>query len=286
MVAPPACEHHTPPHAMNESLQQAFARALPDDALLRLGNDANVVVLAALADWLPWLPALRALLDDDEDTRMRRKRRQSDRQTLQLAYGLRRLLLAALLGIDDPARVPLRRTAGGAPWLQGYPRWATSLSHCDGAVAIAVGRGGPLGVDLEHASRSGVMAEIRANVQHPDDPETVMGDGNAVMAALLALWVRKEAVLKAAGLGLAVPMTSFAAPPDRAIPLPGRPQRQVVARMLEAPEGVLAALACDPGCGSRVAWLAAPMPRSVRPDRHVSCVRHCEPGMIAGTEGG
>src|SRR3546814_17976844 len=63
---------------------------------------------------------------------------------------------------------------------------------------------------------------------------------------LLSLWVRKEALLKAAGIGLAVEMDRFEAPADRVLALPGDVRTgSAVIRLFDGAEGCLAAVAAE-----------------------------------------
>jgi 4'-phosphopantetheinyl transferase len=75
-------------------------------------------------------------------------------------------------------------------------------------VVVAVTDDGPVGVDVELTTRGDDKIDglVRAHSER-----SVGG------ADLVRRWVRKEAVLKATGHGLAVPMTRFAvSPPDAA----------------------------------------------------------------------
>lgn len=81
----------------------------------------------------------------------------------------------------------------GAP--AGVAPLHISRSACDGLGIVALASGSPVGVDVEPLREA---CETRAPWCHPQ--ETV-----PTAEAALALWVRKEAVLKALGLGLALP---------------------------------------------------------------------------------
>jgi 4'-phosphopantetheinyl transferase len=80
--------------------------------------------------------------------------------------------------------------------------------------------------------------------------------------ALLALWVRKEACLKAAGTGLATEMNTFPASDEAAWTLPDG--SSTLARMLDAGSGWVAAGAAQPGVVFRTAWLRPPHVSSTR----------------------
>lgn len=243
------------PSATPVGLAQAFLDALPARDWMGVARSHALVALFELDDWKAWLPQAGQLLDDAEQARVARRRRRGDRENLTLAYALHRLFLGAALGLD-PANVPLGRDERGCPRL-GSLSASTSLSHTDEYLAMAVCRRGCVGVDIEPAARTAGMPEIAAQVCHPAEAERLAGAGErAEGEALLALWVRKEALLKAAGVGLAREMNSFQAPEGVALPLDDAPEGgQVRLHMLNAGPAAMAAVAAPPETPVRAAWL-------------------------------
>lgn len=230
------------------------------DAVRGLGGTfplqrAITVVLLEVHEWQPWLDDATALLSASEAGRVQRRRIAADGEALALAYALHRLLLGKVLG-RDPADVPVHRDERGCPRLAGDIAY-TSLSHADGLIALAVTTAGPIGVDIETRVRAAVMPEIARSVCHrSEEAELSSLDEPTRAAALLALWVRKEALLKAAGIGLAVPMETFAAPehlPVLMLPAPFDDPIQV--RMLNAGDRCVAAIAGPPGIGTEWRWV-------------------------------
>lgn len=167
-----------------------------------------------------------------------------------LAYALHRLVLGQLLSMD-PCDVPLTRDRHGCPRVEDRA-CQTSLSHAQDAVAIAVSMAGPVGVDIEHASRAASMETIADEVLHPSeriDPNHLRAQRGQ---SLLETWVRKEAFLKASGVGLLVPMPAFAlheAEPMRlaAHPEGGVRDAWVSTTLLPVLSGYVLALTCVPG---------------------------------------
>ncbi len=191
------------------------------------------------------------MLDAADLARVRRRRASRDREQLTLAYALHRAMLGAVLGMPAEG-VPLYRDAKGCPRLEGGIA-ATSLSHTDGAIAIAVTRASTVGIDIEPAERAGVMCEIAGRLCHPRElhaanatPEPRRG------AAWLALWVRKEALLKAAGTGFEIEPDAFEAPDQTVVELPGAGGLAV--GMLDAGHGWSAAVAGMPGAAIEYGW--------------------------------
>lgn len=248
-------------------LEAVFAGALPAADWPRAADGRLVVALVDLRDWRRWLPDAARLIDRHETARVARRRFPADRDVLVLSYALHRLLLGQALGMDA-ADVPLGRDGLGCPRVgecaltQGLPRSAvstvavrTSLSHTNDFAAFAVTASGPVGIDLEPVSSAAAMPGIAERICTPAEHDALRGllepDRSA---ALLALWVRKEALLKAAGIGLACEMDSFHAPAGRRLSLPAGDGIAEV-RMLDAGHGCLAAVASVPGAAVDCAWL-------------------------------
>lgn len=238
-------------------LQAAFIDAMPSPAWPLAARRGILVAFVATDAWPARVPEAMALLSAEERGRVQRKRREHDRETTALAYACHRLLLSQVLGCR-PGEVPLGRDGLGCPTLHGESI-RTSLSHADGLIALAVAGSGPVGVDIEPADRAADMPEIAARVCHPDELDALAGLPEPARArALLSLWVRKEALLKAAGIGMAVGMDAFRAPVGRMLALPGGIAGAAMLRVFDDGDRRLAAVAGLPG-GIASAWLS---PRS------------------------
>lgn len=224
-------------------IRRAFTGALPSREWC---SQRLVVALADVGDWKSYLSDASMLLDAAENMRMQRKRKQGDREILTLAYALHRLLLGQVLGMD-PMVVPLWRDAAGCPRVGDGNIVHTSLSHADGLVALAVSKAGPVGVDVESIARVDMLPEMADSICDPServDLQEVAADARGL--ALLALWVRKEALLKAEGIGLSREMNSFRAP-EGVVALGVGAGMKASLRMLEAGPGCLMAVAGPPG---------------------------------------
>lgn len=241
-----------PRRAPRVGLVEAVRRSMGGDGV---GEWQVRVFLAELEPWARWLGEAGELLDQRERAKVARHLRPQDVRMLTMTYALHRLLLAHALDVA-PGQVPIDRDRRGRPVLHGQ-HLSTSLSHADGLAAFAITRAGPVGVDIEPVTRQASMAEIRAHVCHA----TEQGDYPLTPAgtlAMLALWVRKEALLKAAGVGLGREMSSFSAPEGVPVCLEPELQGELAARMLDAGRGCLAAVATRPAASIRWSWLAPP----------------------------
>jgi len=78
-----------------------------------------------------------------------------------------------------------------------------SLSHAGGWVTVAYGRCPAVGVDIESIPTSGVNDLVEAACSR-DEAALLVGDPEPLPAAFARLWVAKEAVLKAMGVGLRI----------------------------------------------------------------------------------
>lgn len=198
---------------------------------------------------------LAAYLSADEVGAAGRFTRAGDRLDYAASHALFRLLAAYRLGLPpaDAASLAVARLCSGCGSPEhgkpGVPGVSLSLSRSHGVVmAAAAPAGMPVGADIELVPDTLFKAfddyvaspGERAGLQHRDvDPR-------------LALWTAKEAVLKAAGLGLAVaPAAVHLAPaggPLLRADCPDVPQVDgLLATAVPAPKGYKAAVSAGSG---------------------------------------
>ncbi|MGD9744539.1 MAG: 4'-phosphopantetheinyl transferase superfamily protein [Dongiaceae bacterium] len=149
-----------------------------------------------------------ALLDDAERARAARFAFETDRRRFIAEHGFQRRLLAAYL--DKPAA-----ELAIAPDLYGKPRLARAGiafngSESGGTALVAVARTGEIGVDLEALRPERADLRIARRYFHPEEVRKLESLPLALQpAAFFAVWTRKEALVKAVGLGLRIPLASF-----------------------------------------------------------------------------
>ena len=245
-----------------DGLHAVFGNAwskLMGGAIVQDHQDAPMVLVALfeIEAWRPWLGDAMCLLSQAERSRVERKLRKSDRDELVLAYALHRLVLGSFLSCD-PVKIELERDTRGRPFVRG-DELCTSLSHTHGAVAVAVSCQGFVGIDIEPATRAKELPGIASSVLHPVEAEVLSSFPEKIRGeALLALWVRKEALLKASGIGLMREMHSFVAPVGQPVGLPavdGTEGAAATLHMLETGSRWVAAIAAVPEAGFQVCWL-------------------------------
>ncbi len=169
-----------------------------------------------------------------------------------------RMLLSEVTGVPA-CRMEFAREPGGRPVLSWPPaRLSFSMSHSGRLVACAVGLRGAVGVDVEHVRPLGRMATVHAFSRSEALAVLRQPEGRLRDAAFLGCWTRKEAVLKATGLGLRIPLDAFAVtvPPEPAAivcPPPVCGSANWVLDDLALGDGFVGAVACTAGpCELRV----------------------------------
>ncbi|MBY6261898.1 4'-phosphopantetheinyl transferase superfamily protein [Azospirillum sp. 412522] len=152
--------------------------------------------------------AMRALLSEDETERADRflMERLTDRFILR--RGLLRLLLGYCTG-RDPAGLVFDYGTHGKPSLSCGPSF--NLSDSEDSLAIAVAAEGRIGVDIERLRPIESADGIADRFFHAAERAALqaLGPERRDEGFLLA-WTRKEAFIKAAGVGLSMPLDRFA----------------------------------------------------------------------------
>lgn len=159
-------------------------------ARLRLDTDPSALAVAA------------ALVDDAERARAARFVREADHARHLLGRALARVLLARRTGVA-PASLRLVADADGKPALDG-PGPAFNLSHSGDWIACVLADDAPVGVDVQETTPSMARPDDFGPVFGPRERARIDGmpDEAARIAAFARAWTRKEALLKAVGVGL------------------------------------------------------------------------------------
>ncbi len=142
------------------------------------------------------------------------------------------------------------RDAQGRPVVRGRDDLRVSVSNSGGLVLVAVGVLCRVGVDIERVVDRGLVRLRYHALTNAELAELESHDPSQQAAALLGYWTRKEALLKAVGLGLAVDPRLIELPPDHGTPHPivvpeslGRPSEWWIVSL--GLEGYVAAVATD-----------------------------------------
>lgn len=144
------------------------------------------------------------VLSADERDRAQRFARLQDRQRFVAGRAVLRSILAEVL--DIPSGAPLRFGDGsaGKPVLRDAPGLHFNLSHSEELAVIAVTRAGEVGIDLERHRPLPDMASVARVLFTEAEQAAMLGcPASAREAVFYRIWTRKEALLKAMGLGIA-----------------------------------------------------------------------------------
>ena len=155
------------------------------------------------------LAALTPLLSGDERRRAERYRFDRDRRRFVAARGLARVVLGDYLR-RSPASLRFDLGAHGKPSLRGERELRFNVSHSGGVALLAVSRGPEVGVDVERIEPSVPAEELAERVFSPREREALRAvPPGRRSEAFFAGWCRKEAYIKARGLGLSLELRDF-----------------------------------------------------------------------------
>lgn len=181
----------------------AMSRTIPDAAHVRV-----YVVPATTPD------TDLAILSADERERAVRFHFERDRSAFVTARAAVRRQLGETLGVS-PADVALVRDANGRPHLSADygSDLDFNLSHSGARVAVGFAVGRRIGVDIEWHDRVAGLRDLVPQVMGPRE-RTVLDalPDPEFRRQFFAFWTRKEAIVKAVGVGLSYPLTEIDIP--------------------------------------------------------------------------
>jgi 4'-phosphopantetheinyl transferase len=184
----------------------------------------TVTILPTLAPgevhvWRITLPAAQTdpepytrTLAPEEVSRAARLRAGHVRLQFVIARAALRVLLGNLLSLDT-SQVPIEIGAHGKPEVSGHDLHF-NLAHTANVVLIAITRDCAVGIDVERISREVEALDIaRSSFSSNEirDLESIAG-ADQLQRAFFHCWTRKEAVIKADGRGLSLPLAAFDVP--------------------------------------------------------------------------
>lgn len=207
-------------------------------------------------------------LDAGEQRRARTYVFARDRRQFVVTRAILRAMLADALG-TMPAALRFGHGPHNKPcvaWPPAGKALRFNVSHAGGFAVIALSRHHIVGVDVEQVRADLDFAQVAERLFSPRE-RAELADVAPPMrpGAFFNVWTRKEAYIKARGLGLSLPLDSFdvaAAPAAADVLVATRPDSDDAARWsvqaLSAPPGYVAAVAYSvPTPGSPAALPAA-----------------------------
>lgn len=182
----------------------------PPEKLRAVGEGRVVVWYARPSRWREdWRSYCTGVLSDVEIRRADRFRFKEDRELSRAAHGLLRFALAEY-GDADPREWQFEMGQYGKPEIVSpKSRLQFSLSHTRDFIGCAISEDLPVGFDVEDTTRS-VISEIADQYFSSHEAEFVRSglpdnrDDN-----FFQIWTLKESYIKARGMGLSIPLTSF-----------------------------------------------------------------------------
>jgi 4'-phosphopantetheinyl transferase len=207
---------------MRTERERVFAReeyALPPD---------GVHVWRGRTNWpAAEIDDLKLILSSDEQQRAAKFHFDADRRRFLVGRGMLRVLIGRCLGM--PAnRLTIACAAAGKPKVAAGkgPTLEFNISHSGEVVLIAIARVRPVGIDVERMRTDIEIDQIASRFFSPKErADLSIVAADAQYEAFFACWTRKEAYIKACGVGLSLPLDQF----DVAF-LPGQQPRLLATR--------------------------------------------------------
>ena len=179
-----------------------------------MNADHGEPVELLLIDSIENIEAARAFLDETERRRADRFRAEASRNVFITAHAALRRALAERTGLD-PRELRFTTGAHGKPFLDPASEWRFNLSHSGSTIAIALTRNLDLGVDVEELGRKTPYRRLARRFFTESEAAAVKHAGDDMRPRVFFhCWTAKEAVLKATGSGLTVPVRDVEVDPD------------------------------------------------------------------------
>jgi 4'-phosphopantetheinyl transferase len=175
----------------------------------RLSHDTVTVVSFPIDQFACDSDAV-ALLDEGERARAARFVHDRDRRRYAGSHAGVRLIIGACLR-RPAASIRFQAGAHGKPRLDRCDiDLRFNLAHSGGEALLAMTLGRDVGVDVEQTTRKVDALEVARSFFSPGERAYLASlAGDARADAFFRIWVRKEALVKAVGRGLAMPLGDF-----------------------------------------------------------------------------
>ncbi len=209
------------------------------------------------------LAELRELLDEEERRRAARYAHVPSREQFIVSRAMLRTLLGRYLN-RAPREVRFATGPQGKPVLPSPEGMHFNVSHTQGLALIAIARLGEVGIDVEQSRHCPTYLDMAERFFTPAEAAALRSlPADRSIEAFFHVWTRKEAFLKALGLGLSHGLERFevAVPPEqpvRILHIDGDPAAGARWSLLElAPaRGYVGALAVETPAPTVICWAA------------------------------
>jgi len=184
------------------------------DTKMKLGRGEIEVWVASLSALEPkQLGELESTLSADEVARADKFYFERDRRSFIGRRGILRAILAAYLG-TKPSALRFLYNEFGKPRLEASTEAARNLSfnlsHSGGLALVAVAIDREVGIDLELIDSTVASGEVAKRFFSKNEVAALEAMPLPMrLAGFFNCWARKEAYIKARGMGLSIPLDSF-----------------------------------------------------------------------------
>jgi 4'-phosphopantetheinyl transferase len=155
---------------------------------------------------------LRPLLSEEEKARADRYIRSSDGAKFTAGRAVLRLILAQYLCLK-PGEIVISTGEFGKPYVSkpfNINDLAFNLSHSGAVCLVAVGYGREIGVDVEKLRDDVAVEDLATRYFSREEVAELQALPNGLRRlGFFLCWTRKEAYVKAKGLGLQIPLDRF-----------------------------------------------------------------------------
>jgi len=149
---------------------------------------------------LPVYTDLKKYISVHEQSRADKYHFEEDRQTYVCCHALLRLMLSTKLHVQ-PSEISFVKGRNNKPRLKGNPVYF-NISHTRNAFAIAISKTSYVGIDLENVNRNLEFKSMAKAIFNPRERSFISESCDDERNRFFLLWTRKEAFLKAIGLGI------------------------------------------------------------------------------------
>lgn len=157
------------------------------------------------------LPNAKTILNDEEIARTERFYFSQHQRRFSTARAVLRIILGRYLNMN-PARLEFSYNAHGKPKVINSARLQFNLSHTADLAILAVGKGFPMGIDIEKYSARSYEGIAKSLFSDQELTEFMKAPQALKPAIFFHIWSQKEAFIKACGLGLSYPTKEFNVP--------------------------------------------------------------------------
>ncbi len=152
-------------------------------------------------------PDVIRFISEEEQKRAEKFHFTEDRDTYVFSHAYLRLILASRL-MTRPDKIRFGRDAFNKPTLEGLS-YNFNITHTKQSFAVAVSQYYNVGIDMENISRKADLSSIVKSYFSTGDQEFIQHPGGNSTDRFFLLWTRKEALLKAIGVGITTDLTQY-----------------------------------------------------------------------------